>query len=206
MKQRQVAVIDHDIASFKAISRLGRTEGFMATALSDCNEFQEWVDAHSQNGAAAASLCLVVDADSFASGHACYASGSAVPIIIGVPRSLESVSKLLDVVDGRIVEKPFTLKRITEALDGAFTHYEQTRALRQSRDALASRFALLTEREREVGMLLGSGMGNQDIADALGITVRTVKAHRAKVMEKTGAGSIAEYLLKLQRYMNRGRE
>lgn len=207
MKQRQVAVIDHDIASFKAISRIGRAEGFMVASLSDCNEFQAWVSAHTQNGAATASLCLVVDAGSFVSGHACYASGCAVPIIIiGVPRSLESVSKLLDVVDGRIVEKPFTLKKMAEVLNDALAHYEQALALRQSRDAIASRFALLTEREREVGMLLGSGMGNQDIADALGITVRTVKAHRSKVMEKTGAGSIAEYLLKLQRFMNRGRD
>lgn len=209
MRQRRVAVIDSDIASFKAISRLGKAEGFDVVSLVSCDEFQKWLSSQARGGEGAPAICLVVDAASFALDQACYAEEAVahIPIIIiGVPRSLESLSKMLNVVGGRIIEKPFTLKKMAEVLNTALAHYEQTSAVRQSQHALASRFASLTEREREVGMLLGSGLSNQDIAEVLGITVRTVKAHRAKVMEKVDAVSIADYLLKLQRYMSRGRE
>ena len=50
----------------------------------------------------------------------------------------------------------------------------------------------LTKRQYEVFMLVADGWTSKEIADQLGITVRTVKAHRAQVMRRMGAASLAE--------------
>ncbi len=55
-----------------------------------------------------------------------------------------------------------------------------------------SRLRTLTERERDVLALLVAGHPNKVIADRLGISTRTVEVHRAHIMEKTGATSLAE--------------
>ncbi len=53
----------------------------------------------------------------------------------------------------------------------------------------------LSKREREVVCLLASGKANKEAAYALGISIRTVEAHRAKVMLKLGIHSITELVL-----------
>jgi FixJ family two-component response regulator len=57
---------------------------------------------------------------------------------------------------------------------------------------LRARFAQLTAREREVLELVVAGRLNKQIADALGVAERTVKAQRAQVMAKLGAANAAE--------------
>jgi two-component system response regulator TtrR len=65
---------------------------------------------------------------------------------------------------------------------------------------LAERLAALTEREREVMGRVIEGKQNKLIAAELDISVKTVEVHRAKVMEKMGADSVAELVqLMLQR-------
>lgn len=66
----------------------------------------------------------------------------------------------------------------------------QQRRAREAR--LAGLFGSLTLRECEIARLIGRGMRNQEVADALGIALRTVKRHRHQVMEKLGVSSLAE--------------
>jgi len=66
------------------------------------------------------------------------------------------------------------------------------RAARGADAELQARFAQLTAREREVFELVVAGRLNKQIADALGIAERTVKAQRAQVMAKLGAANAAE--------------
>jgi DNA-binding NarL/FixJ family response regulator len=66
---------------------------------------------------------------------------------------------------------------------------------RRSQDvhaAIAARFASLTPREREVMERLVAGEANKMIAYELGASPRTIEQHRARIMEKMGAGSLAE--------------
>ena len=56
----------------------------------------------------------------------------------------------------------------------------------------SARLAVLTPREREVFERVVAGKLNKQIADELGISQRTVKAHRAQLMDKLGVGSAAE--------------
>jgi FixJ family two-component response regulator len=86
------------------------------------------------------------------------------------------------------VERETLLGAIARALevDGA------QRASSTAEALLRARWAQLTAREREVFELVAAGRLNKQIADALGIAERTVKAQRAQVMAKLGAGNAAE--------------
>jgi FixJ family two-component response regulator len=64
--------------------------------------------------------------------------------------------------------------------------------LKQARDVVLSRIATLTPRERQVFELDIRGKTNKQVADALGGTERTIKAHRHMVMEKMQVRSLAE--------------
>ncbi len=57
---------------------------------------------------------------------------------------------------------------------------------------MSRRLDQLTQREREVLDLIIVGKLNKQIADVLGISIKTVEVHRARVMEKMGAASLAE--------------
>jgi DNA-binding NarL/FixJ family response regulator len=58
--------------------------------------------------------------------------------------------------------------------------------------ALHSSDSVLTSREREIVQLLAEGKTNKEVAASLGISVRTVEAHRAAIMSKLGIDSLAE--------------
>jgi DNA-binding CsgD family transcriptional regulator len=51
---------------------------------------------------------------------------------------------------------------------------------------------LLTDREREIVQLLADGHSNKEVAKSLGISVKTVETHRARIMRKIGVNSIVE--------------
>jgi FixJ family two-component response regulator len=59
-------------------------------------------------------------------------------------------------------------------------------------EGLSDRYARLTKREAQVFERVVAGKLNKQIADDLGTTERTIKWHRAQVMEKMGASSLAE--------------
>jgi DNA-binding NarL/FixJ family response regulator len=66
-------------------------------------------------------------------------------------------------------------------------------------DLLRQRFGSLSPRQRDAALLLAKGLTNIDVALRLGITVHTVKAHRAEVMRRMEAASFAELVAQLQR-------
>jgi FixJ family two-component response regulator len=65
------------------------------------------------------------------------------------------------------------------------------RERRASQAQFAERLASLTEREREVMRFIAEGRPNKLIAEQLDISIRTVEFHRANVMDKMGADSVA---------------
>ncbi len=88
--------------------------------------------------------------------------------------------------------KPVPRSALLEALRRALDRDARQRAARVEADDLRRRFASLTPREREVFDAIASGKLNKQIADELGMAERTVKLHRAHVMEKLAVGSPAE--------------
>jgi FixJ family two-component response regulator len=118
---------------------------------------------------------------------------SAVPIVFmsGCARATEAASALkLGSID--FVEKPFTVDAILTAIHAGFTADAERRRAECSHKDVLARFAGLTPRELQVMELVVAGLPNKTVARRLGVSAKTVEVHRANVMRKTRAGSLAE--------------
>lgn len=90
------------------------------------------------------------------------------------------------------VEKPFNDNDLVDRVIDALEWDSCQRAQDAGAASLAARLAALTTRERQVMDLVLAGRLNKVIADALGITMRTVEVHRAHVFEKMGVKTAVE--------------
>lgn len=90
------------------------------------------------------------------------------------------------------LSKPVEQQELFAAVERALTLDLQAQQTRDQQRQRQSRLATLTQREQQVFALVVAGKLNKQIARELGITERTVKAHRAEVMRKLGAESLAE--------------
>jgi two-component system response regulator DctR len=101
------------------------------------------------------------------------------------------------------VEKPFSNNSLVDRIETALQASAQTLLWQRDRQRTGAALAELTEREREVMRLVVEGRANKLIADALGISVRTVEVHRARVFEKMKVKSAVE-LANLLRHSGAG--
>ena len=108
-----------------------------------------------------------------------------------VPMAVEQMKR--GAVD--FLQKPVSAVPLQAALE----HALQVSAAAFSRQEIISCYQQLTPKERELAHLVAKGLMNREIADAMNIAVRTVEVHRARVMEKMQAGSLAELVNRLQR-------
>ena len=90
------------------------------------------------------------------------------------------------------LEKPVARDTLLDALRRALARDEAQRAQRESARRQHARLAVLTAREREVFDRVVAGKLNKQIADELGVSLRTVKAYRAQLMDKLDVASAAE--------------
>lgn len=117
----------------------------------------------------------------------------AIPVIFLSARA--DITKAVSAVKhGAIdfLEKPFDYKKIVALAQDCLFRDQLLRGARGNLDAKQARLALLTDREREVMHRVISGKINRVIAEELSIGVKTVEAHRAKIMEKLEVNSVAE--------------
>jgi FixJ family two-component response regulator len=95
--------------------------------------------------------------------------------------------------------KPFEDQDLLDAVHQALARHERALETRRSTQEAVTRLERLSRREREVLVRVVAGMLNKQIGHELGITEKTVKAHRAKVMEKMGAESLPDLVRIAQR-------
>lgn len=116
-----------------------------------------------------------------------------IPVIIitghgDVPMAVRSMKG--GAVD--FIEKPFNDELLLEAIRNALNVDEDQRDRQYELAVLAERLAQLTPREHEVMDMVTVGKSNKEIANMLGVSAKTVEAHRARVMEKMEARSLAD--------------
>jgi RNA polymerase sigma factor (sigma-70 family) len=90
------------------------------------------------------------------------------------------------------IEKPFNDEVLLDAIRRAIAYEEQQRSQHVENLHIQERLSHLTPREHEVMEMVTEGRSNKEIANALGVSAKTIEAHRARVMEKMQAGSLAE--------------
>jgi FixJ family two-component response regulator len=90
------------------------------------------------------------------------------------------------------LQKPFRDQELIDRVQKALARDHETRASLQKHDQVHQRLESLTPREKEVLALLTQGKQNKVMAGELGLSQRTVEIHRAHVMEKMGAASVAQ--------------
>jgi two-component system response regulator FixJ len=190
-----VHVVDDDEAVRDSISMLLDTVGIAHQLYASADEFLAARDA-----AALAQRpgCIVLDIrmpgmTGLELQDALNARRSLLPIIFitghgDIPMAVEAMRRgALD-----FIRKPFSdddlLERIREALDRNANDRDRASA----RDAARAGFESLSPREREVFGRVASGQANKFVAIELGISERTVEIHRAQVMKKMGARTLAQ--------------
>ncbi len=193
-----VRVVDDDAALLKSLDRLLRSAGFAVLTFPSPQAYlrQDHPDAPG---------CVLLDLsmpemDGLGLQQAIAASGDGCPVIFisghgDVPSSVRAMKA--GAID--FLTKPFDQEQLLAAVRSAIERDRTARAARSARRALEQRIATLTPREREVMTRVVGGHLNKQIAAELGIAEKTVKVHRARVMEKMGAGSVAELVLLVPR-------
>lgn len=89
------------------------------------------------------------------------------------------------------IEKPFNDQLLLDTVQRAIEHDRQQRESHARVDVWRRRLDTLTPREREVLQLVVGGASNKQISSELGVSMKTVEAHRARVMEKLQADSLS---------------
>jgi two-component system, LuxR family, response regulator DctR len=195
-----VYIVDDEDVLRDALAWLLRTRRLLSEAFASAEAFEAMLDARPPGAWPTAPSCLLLDVRMPGmSGLALFERlverglTASLPVIFltghgDVPTAVSAVKR--GAFD--FVEKPFSdnalVDRIEQALEASRSSLEGQR----ERDKVAQALAELTDREREVMRLVIDGKPNKLVADALGISVRTVEVHRARVFDKMKVRSAVE--------------
>ena len=89
------------------------------------------------------------------------------------------------------IEKPFDNETLLDLIDIALNKDRETRLKKDEQEFVIAKYQTLTPREKQIMALVTGGAKNKSIARDLDISIKTVETHRAKVMRKMAAKSIA---------------
>src|SRR6185312_14362460 len=193
MKERQpmVFVVDDDEAVRSALKLLLKSVGLTATALPTAQQFLATYDPL-QPG------CLVLDVrmpgmSGLELQEHLNLKGAVIPVIFitghgDVPMAVEAMQQ--GAFD--FLQKPFRDQDLIDRIQRALERDSRSRAALAQHVKIRERLESLTTREREVMVLMTRGKANKVMAAELGVSQRTVEIHRARVMEKSGAASLAQ--------------
>lgn len=191
MTEPQVHIVDDDEAMRDSLEWLLESRGLKVALYPSAEAFLDVFD-NSFRG------CLVLDVrmpgmNGLALHQELHARGSTLPVIFitghgDVPMAVSALKK--GAAD--FIEKPFNNQDMLQLIESCMRQDRDAAAKRAEDASVAQRLDRLTQREREVLQLIVAGKLNKQIADDLGISIKTVEVHRSRVMEKMDAGSVAE--------------
>jgi FixJ family two-component response regulator len=188
--QRVVHVVDDDRAVRHALARLLRASGHEAKIHESAEAFLERRDPETTG-------CAILDlhlpgVDGLGLQSALTSADSPCPVIFLTGKGdIDTSVRAMKTGAVDFLTKPVQAAALLTAIDRALEQGAAALAEQSAREDLAGRLALLTPREREVLEGVVAGRLNKQIAHDLGMAEKTVKIHRARVMHKMGAGSLA---------------
>ena len=187
-----VHVVDDDASFATAMERRLRHAGYEVTTYASAQHLLDRLPSDSVLG------CILLDVRMpELSGpklqEALTELGSTLPIIFltGYPDVRTTVRTIRAGAED-FLTKPVSSDNLLQAVERAIARHNATYRRKSALDVARSRIATLTPRERQVFELVIRGKQNKQIANALGCTERTIKAHRHEVMEKIQVQSLAE--------------
>jgi two-component system response regulator FixJ len=189
--QQTVYVVDDDEAVRNSLKLLLKSAGMHAEAFGLAPEFlSKYEQAHPG--------CLVLDVrmpgmSGLEMQHELNLRGATLPVIFitghgDIPMAVEAMQH--GAFD--FLQKPFRDSDLLDRVHRALARDGENRARLKHTDKIRERLASLSPREREVLELVTRGKANKMVAGDLGVSQRTVEIHRAHVMQKMEAGSLAE--------------
>lgn len=193
--QPAIYIVDDDDGMRRALSVLMSTVGYQVIAFDQPEEFLQKFDPN-QPG------CLVLDVrmpqmSGLEVQQELNRRGAMLPVIMvtghgDIPMAVQAMK------DGAFdfLQKPFRDQDLLDRINSALKQDAENRQMVQRHADMRQRAESLTPREREVMALVVDGRANKVIAIDLGLSERTVEIHRANVMEKMGARSVA-HLVKM---------
>ncbi len=193
MNQRSatVFIVDDDDAVRSSLRLLLKSVGLQATAFPSARDYLAAWDPD-QPG------CLVLDVrmpgmSGLELQEELNRRGAIVPVIFitghgDIPMAVEAMQH--GAFD--FLQKPFRDQDLIDRIQKATERDAANRAQLREKEQIRIRFESLTPREREVLTLVTAGKANKVMAGDLGVSQRTVEIHRARVMEKMHAASLAQ--------------
>jgi FixJ family two-component response regulator len=190
-----IYIVDDDEGMRRALTVLMTTVGYQAMAFARPTDFLEKYDPEQH-------ACVVLDVrmpqmSGLEVQQQLNRRGSILPVILvtghgDIPMAVQAMK------DGAFdfLQKPFRDQDLLDRINAAIKQDGENRAMLDQQADLKRRADSLTPREREVMGLVVDGKANKVIAIDLGLSERTVEIHRANVMEKMGARSVA-HLVKM---------
>jgi two-component system response regulator FixJ len=196
LRRRTIHIVDDDAAVRRALDRLIRSAGF-ATALYDTSFALLQAAPGLQAASGPLTGCILLDIrlpgmDGLELQVRLRDLGVDLPVVAmtgdgDVPTAVRAMkSGAYD-----FLEKPFSEEQLFDAIEAALSD-RRARAVNGEATAAAARIAELSPREREVLAALTAGHAQKTIAHELGISVRTVEVHRARMLRRLGTRRLAE--------------
>jgi FixJ family two-component response regulator len=186
-----VFVVDDDPSVRKSLTRLIEAAGYTVEAFASAREF---LDAAPASGP----CCLVLDIrmpgiTGLDLQQTLAQAVHRIPVVFitghgDIPTTVHAMKA--GAID--FLTKPFAASDLLDAIRHAVEKDTRDLGTEAHTSSIHARVKTLTPRERQVFALVVTGMLNKQIAARLGIVEKTVKVHRARVMEKMRAGSVAE--------------
>jgi two-component system response regulator FixJ len=186
-----IYVVDDEPAIRDSLAMLLRSVGLAAKTFASAAAFLEQSD-HAAGG------CLIADVrmpgmSGLELQEALRAKGSTLPIIVITGHGdIGMAVRAMKAGAADFIEKPFNDQVLLDAVHRALQSHQGDTPHATQRAEIEACIETLTPREREVLLLVAEGRPNKVVATRLGLSTRTVEVHRAKVMEKMQARSLAE--------------